>query len=125
MKTTKLFFTGIFFFLILLGLQAQNKTGVEYFKGTWDVNVSSSYGTQKMMVVITQDGDKLVGAINDDEGKELFKVNSTSVEEKQVTINFNGSQGAVDMRLRIKDENLISVSIMGGMAYGTGERQKE
>ncbi len=125
MKTTKLFFTGMFIVLISLGLQAQDKTGIDYFKGKWNVTVSSSYGNQEMVVVIEQDGDKIVGAINDAEEKELYKVNSTSVKEKAVTLNFNGSQGAVDMTLTIKDEDAITVSVMGGMATGTGERAKE
>ncbi|HPF52225.1 MAG TPA: hypothetical protein PK335_11655 [Draconibacterium sp.] len=125
MKTTKLFFTGMLLILISLGLQAQNKTGIDYFKGKWKVSVNSAYGNQEMLVVIAQDGDKVVGKINNSEGEEMYKVNSTSVKEKEATLNFNGSQGAVDMTLTVKDDDAITVSVMGGMATGTGERMKK
>ena len=125
MKTTKLLFTGMFIILLSLGLQAQTKTGIDYFKGDWKVTINSPYGNQDMVVSIAQNGDEVVGAINDSEGKDMYKVNSTKISEKQATLNFNGSQGAVDMSLTIKDDEQITVSVMGGMATGTGERKKE
>ncbi len=125
MKSTKLFFIGMLFVLISTGVQAQNKTGIEYFKGKWNVSVNSAYGKQDMVVIIEQDGDKTVGIINNAEGNELYKVNSTTVKEKQATLNFNGSQGPVTMNLAIKDEDTVTASVMGGMATGTGERLKK
>ena len=69
--------------------------------------------------------DKIISTINDSEGKELYKVEKTSIEGNRATITFIGSQGPVDMVITRKDDDHLAGDIMSGMASVTGERIME
>lgn len=103
---------------------SQTKAGFEYFKGKWNVTASSPNGDVLMVVGFEKNEDKVISKISDSDGKELFKVVSTAVGEKQATVKFIGSQGEVAMVLNRKDDNAVTGDIMDGMVPVYGERVK-
>lgn len=125
MKNLSKVIVGMFLFLLSIGLQAQTKTGFEYFKGKWNVVVKSPNGDSKIVVCFEQNDNKVVGKITDAEGKDLYKVTNTEIKEKQATVTFIGSQSPnVPLELNQKDNDHLTGSIMG-MFDADGERMKE
>jgi len=112
MKRMNVILAGIFILLSTVA-NAQTKTGFEYFKGKWSVVASAPTGDVRMIVGFEKSDTKVTATIKNPDGKELYKVLSTTVSEKQATIRFIGSQGEVDMVLNIKDENSLTGDIMG------------
>lgn len=112
MKRMNVILAGIFILLSTVA-NAQTKTGFEYFKGKWSVVASAPTGDVRMIVGFEKSDTKVTATIKNPDGKELYKVLSTTVIEKQATIRFIGSQGEVDMVLKIKDENSLTGDIMG------------
>ncbi len=104
---------------------SQTKTGFEYFRGKWNVVASSPYGDVKMVVGFEKNAEQVISTIRDSDGKEMYKVESTTVGEKQAIIKFIGSQGEVAMELNRKDDNAVTGDIMDGMVSLSGERIKE
>jgi hypothetical protein len=123
MKKGLIILTGILF-MFSVAASSQTKTGFEYFKGKWNVTASSPNGDVLMVVGFEKNEDKITSKISDSDGKELFKVVSTAVGEKQATIKFIGSQGEVAMVLNRKDDNAVTGDIMDGMVPVYGERLK-
>jgi len=123
MKKNNVIFAGIFILLSVVA-NAQTRTGFEYFKGNWSVVASSPNGDVRMIVGFEKTDDKVTGTIKDSDGKEMYKVVSTTVSEKQATIRFVGSQGEVAMVLRKEDENTVTGDIMDGIVTASGERMK-
>ncbi|NSW94525.1 MAG: hypothetical protein HPY62_07440 [Bacteroidales bacterium] len=121
MKKQSLIITGLLLLLATIA-NAQTKTGIQYFEGKWNTVVSSPYGDVKMVICFEKNNDKISSSIKDSEGKDLYKVEKTSVQEKQATITFIGSQGVVDMILTKKDEDNLTGDIMGGIASVQGTR---
>ena len=113
MKKLSFFIAGLFLFLFSLGSMAQTLTGASYFEGSWNVNVQSPIGAMDMLIDFELDGDNVVAKINDSNGDELYKVTETTITETQAIIKFIGSQGAVSLVLKSKDENNVSGSVMG------------
>jgi hypothetical protein len=125
MKKLSTIIVGMFLFLFSIGLQAQTKTGFEFFKGKWNVVVNAPNGDSKIVVCFEQKDDKVVGKITDAEGKELYKITNTEIKDKQATVTFIGSQGSdVPLELNQKDDNHVTGSIMG-MFDANGERIQE
>lgn len=124
MKKVLVILTGIML-MFSFAAKAQTLTGFEYFKGKWNVVVSSPVGDVKMIVGFDKVGDKPTATIRDTEGNEMYAVVSTDIAEKKATVKFTGSQGEVAMVLNIKEENTVTGDIMDGMAYFTGERIKQ
>jgi len=104
---------------------AQTKSGFEYFNGKWSILANGPYGEVKMVVGFEKKADKIISTINDSEGKELYKVEKTSIEGNRATITFVGSQGPVDMVITRKDDDHLAGDIMNGVASVTGERIME
>jgi len=126
MKKVNLIFAGVFFLLLSIGTNAQTKTGIDYFKGKWNVVViGAPDGDMKMVVGIELIDNNVTGSIKDSTGKELYKVTSIEINDKQVTINFTGSQDFdVPLVLGKKDDDHVTGNIMG-MFVVEGERIKE
>lgn len=122
MKNVSRVIIVILFFVITLQVQAQDSTK-DYFMGKWDVTVNGPNGEMKMVVGFEEKNNEIIGSIKDAEGKELYKVNSTTFGNESTTVNFNGSQGPVDLYLKKKDENHLTGDIMS-MFSASGERIK-
>ncbi len=120
MKNINVILAGIFILLSAVA-NAQVKTGFDYFKGKWIVVASAPNGDVQMIVGFEKTDDKVTGTIKDSDGKELYKVVRTTVNEKQATIRFIGSQGEVTMTLNKNDENTVTGDIMDGMVTISGE----
>ncbi|OFX58232.1 MAG: hypothetical protein A2066_20255 [Bacteroidetes bacterium GWB2_41_8] len=124
MKKLRFLIAGMFVFLFALATQAQPATGIEYFKGKWNVTAQGPNGDVKMVIAIDQKDGKAVGTINGTDGKELYKVVSIEVKGNSATVNFIGSQGSeVPFELTKKDDNHVTGSIMS-VFDASGERVK-
>lgn len=124
MKSVKFLIAGMFFILFTLNLVAQDKTGIDFYKGKWSIVAQGPMGDLKMMIVFDQKDGKAVSTISDSDGKELYKVVSTEIKGKTATITFIGSQGSeVPMDFQPKDDNHIFGSILSMYDF-TGERVK-
>ncbi len=77
-----------------------------------------------MVVGFERNDENVISTIKDSDGKELYKVVSTAVGEKQATVKFIGTQGEVTMVLNRKDDNALTGDIMDGMVPVSGERVK-
>lgn len=119
------FILAVLSILVSSAVSGQTKSGFDYFKGKWNVLAQGPTGDVKMVVAFELLNGKVTSTIKDSEGKDMFKVVNTSVNEKRATISFIGSQGEVDMILVRKDDDHLTGDIMSGIAYVTGERVKE
>lgn len=125
MKKFRFLIIGMFAFLFALATQAQSATGIEYFKGKWNIVAQGPNGDIKMVIGFGQKDGKAIGSISGTDGKELYKVVSTEIKGNTATVNFIGSQGSeVPFELTKKDDNHLTGSIMS-MFDTTGERIKE
>jgi len=77
-----------------------------------------------MVVGFEKNDENVISTIRDSDGKEMYKVESTTVGEKQAIVKFIGSQGEVSMVLNRKDDNAVTGDIMDGMVPVSGERVK-
>ena len=125
MKKLTMVIAGMSLFLFSIGLQAQTKTGFEYFKGKWSVVANGPNGDVKMIIEFGKTDNKITGTISDTAGKELYKVTNTEIKDKQATVTFIGSQGSeVSFEINQKDDDHITGTIMN-MVDANGERMKE
>lgn len=124
MKNVKILFL-VFSILFSVTVSAQERSEFEYFKGKWEVIASGPTGEIPMVVTFKKTEDEINATMNDDEGKEMFKVVRTSISVDKASVDFIGSQGEVTMVLRKKDENNITGDIMNGMASVSGKRIPE
>lgn len=124
MKKSVFLFTGILLVFLSIALQAQTKSGFEFYKGIWNALFDGPTGTVKMVIGFEQVDGKPVATINDTAGKELYKVVRTEIKENKATIIFIGSQGSeVDLVMNKKDDDHANCNIMG--TYSTlAERKK-
>jgi len=124
MKKGLMIFSALFF-MFSVAASSQTKAGFEYFRGKWNVVASSPYGDViKMVVGFEKNDENVISTIRDSDGKEMYKVESTTVGEKQAIVKFIGSQGEVSMVLNRKDDNAVTGDIMDGMVPVSGERVK-
>lgn len=125
MKRLSIVFIAMFLFIVNFGLNAQTKSGFDYFKGKWNVTVEGPNGETKMFIEFSKTGDTIMASIKSADGKEMYKVNRTEVKEERAVIYFTGSQGNdVDLALNKKDASKVSGVVMG-IFSATGERVKE
>jgi hypothetical protein len=125
MKKLSMIIVGMLLFLLSTGLQAQTKTGFEYFKGKWNVVANGPNGDVKMIIEFVKTDNKIMATISDTAGKELYKVTNTEIKDKQATVTFIGSQGSeVPFEINQKDDDHITGTIMN-MVDASGERIKE
>lgn len=124
MKKSVFLFAGILLVFLSLTMQAQPKSGFEFYNGKWYASFDGPMGTVKMVIGFEQADDKTIATIKDEAGKELYKVVKTEIKENQATIIFIGSQGSdVDLVMKKKDDDHADCSIMG--IYSTlAERKK-
>ena len=124
MKKFAFLLAGLLLVLSCPHMNAQDKTGIDYFKGTWNITFTGTpNGDVKMVVIIGQENGEVHAAIQDDGGKELYKVSDITISAETAVIKFVGSQGDVALTLVKSNENLVDADIMR-MFYSTGERSK-
>jgi hypothetical protein len=115
MKKSGLLIAGFYLFLFSIGLNAQTKSGYDFFAGKWNIIVTGSpQGDVKMVVNFENINNAVSASIKDSTGKDLYKVTNTEIDNDKSVITFIGSQGSdVPLTLMKKDETNITGDIMG------------
>ncbi len=115
MKKLGLLIAGLFLFIFSIGVNAQTKSGYDFFDGKWNIIIRSTpQGDVKMVVNFEKINNAVSASIEDSTGKDLYKVTNTEIDKDQAIITFIGSQSNdVPLTLRKKDETSISGDIMG------------
>ena len=124
MKKLNLFFTGILFLLLSVTVNAQTKTGADFFEGKWSVLVKGlPDGDRKMNFVLDKKEGQLTGALQDSTGKEITKLTSVELKDKTATLFFTTNGYDVNLEITKKDEDHVTGTLMG-MFDAEGERLK-
>lgn len=106
-------------------LQAQSKTGAEYFAGKWSVFIPGTpYGDLKRIYVLDKNGDGLTGIVQDGTGKEITKCSKVELKETEVTLYYQAQGNDISITLVKKDEDHVTGSVLG-VLEATGERIKQ
>jgi hypothetical protein len=115
MKKSDFLIAGFFLFISSICVNAQTKSGYDFFEGKWNIVVNSTpQGDVKMIVNFEKINNAVATSITDSTGKDLYKVTNTAFNNDQAVITFIGSQGSdVPLTLRKKDETSITGDIMG------------
>lgn len=115
MKKSALLITLVFLFIFSIGINAQTKSGYDFFAGQWNVIVEGApQGNVKMVVNFEKINNILSASIKDSTGKDLYKVTNAVIDKDQAVITFIGSQSSdVPLTLRKKDEASVTGDIMG------------
>ena len=114
MKKSGLLIAGIFLFIFSIGMNAQTKTGFDFFDGKWNVIIKSApQGDVKMVINFEKINEVVSASIKDSTEKELYKVTNTDINQDQDVITFTGSLGDVPLTLRKKDETSLEGDITG------------
>jgi hypothetical protein len=114
MKNTGLLITGLFLFIFAMNVNAQTKTGYDFFAGKWNLIIKDApQGDVKMVANFEKINEVVSSSLKDSTGKDLYKVTKTAIDNDQAIITFTGSQGDVDLKLIKKDEFNITGDIMG------------
>lgn len=129
MKKVKMFLAGALSLLLMVGANAQSKSGVDYFTGKWHVVAESAPGGGSDMTVVLERKDgKLAGTIRIGDSDA---VNFTKIEEKETVVKLyfiSSNNNDVSLKMEKKDnDNIvgeIETSVMGNFPV-TGERIKE
>ena len=124
MKKVSLVFAGLFLLLLSSNVQAQSKTGADYFTGKWNVLVKSTpNGDAKMFVLLDKKDTTLTGAIQDSTGAEISKFSKVELKENQATVYFTTQGYDVYLVMTKKDDDHVTGSMMD-MFDSEGERVK-
>ncbi|HUZ58193.1 MAG TPA: hypothetical protein VMU83_05375 [Hanamia sp.] len=124
MKPFLLIFAVLTFSLLSSNVNAQSKTGVDYFTGTWNVLVKGTpNGDARMWVVLEKKDTTMTGSVEDSTGKEISKITSVDVNDTSATVYFNAQGYDVNLEMDKKGEDHITGSLMG-MFDAVGDRVK-
>jgi len=125
MKKASLFLAGSFLLILSTNVHAQSKTGADYFKGKWNVLIKGTpNGDAKMIFVLENKNDSIVGVVQDTTGAEISKISNAELNDTSVTVYFNAQGYDVNVVMNKKDDDHVSGSLMG-MFDADGERVKE
>ena len=124
MKKLSFLLAGLFFLLFSLNVNAQSKTGTDFFAGKWSVLVKGlPDGDRKMFFALEKKEAGLTGSLQDSTGKEIAKITSIELKDQTATLNFTVNEYDVSLELTKKDEDHVTGSLMG-MFDAEGERVK-
>ena len=124
MKKVSVFFAGLFFLLLSLGVNAQAKKGADYFAGKWSVLIKGlPDGDTKMLFVLDKKEASLTGVVQDSTGKEITKITSVELKDNSLTVYFTAQGYDVNLVMDKKDEDKVTGSLMG-MFEAEGDRVK-
>lgn len=116
---------GILCLVLSVGANAQSKVGADYFKGKWSVLLKGTpNGDAKMIFVLENRNDSIVGVVQDTTGAEISKISSAELKDAEVTLYFNAQGYDVNLLLTKKDDDHATGSLMN-MFDAEGERIKE
>lgn len=125
MKKVTTILSGLFLLLLSLNVNAQSKAGADYFKGKWSVLLKGTpQGDAKMIFVLENRNDSIVGVVQDTAGAEISKISSAELKDTEVTLYFNAQGYDVNLLLTKKDDDHTTGSLMS-MFDAEGERIKE
>jgi len=125
MKKLSLFFAGVFSLLLSINVNAQSKTGADYFKGKWSVLLKGTPGGDaKMTFILENKSDSIRGVVQDTTGAEVSKITNAELKDNEVTLYFNAQGYDVNLLLKKKDDDHVTGSLMG-MFDAEGIRIKE
>ena len=125
MKKVNVFFTGVVILLLSISINAQAKTGADYFEGKWDVVVKGTpSGDAQMLLTLENVDGKPSGTISLDAQSEPQKLSSVTVSENSLTVYFSASGYDVFLTMKIIDDDHIDGTMMG-MFTANGVRNIE
>jgi len=81
-------------------------------------------GDAKMIFVLENKNDSIVGVVQDTTGAEISKISNAELNDTSVTVYFNAQGYDVNVVMNKKDDDHVSGSLMG-MFDADGERIKE
>lgn len=115
---------GIFALLLSFHVNAQSKTGADYFAGKWSVLVKGlPDGDTKMIFVLEKKDTAMIGAVQDSTGKEIAKIDKVDLKDTTATVYFTAQGYDVNLVMNKKDEDHITGNLMG-MFDAEGDRVK-
>ena len=124
MKSIYLLMTGVFLLLLATNINAQSKTGADYFAGKWKVLISGTpYGDLKRVYVLEKKESSLNGIVQDSTGKEIARCSKVEVQDNQVTLYYQAMGNDVSITLIRKDDDHVSGSVLNTFE-AQGERIK-
>lgn len=125
MKKLMAIITGFFLLIVSFTVNAQPKTGADYFAGKWNVLVKGlPQGDAKMIFVLEKKDATLTGTVQDSSGKEISKIDKVEISGDKATLYFNAEGYDVNLEMNKKDDDHVSGSLMG-MFDAEGERVKD
>ena len=125
MKKASVFLAGLFFLMLSVNVNAQSKTGAAYFTGKWSVLIKGTpNGDAKMIFVLENKNDSIVGAVQDSTGTEISKISSVELTDTSATVYFTAQGYDVNVVMNKKDDDHVTGSLMG-MFDADGERIKD
>ena len=124
MKKLTSLLAGLFFLVLSMKADAQEKTGADYFAGKWNVVVKGTpSGDRKMVFALDKTENTIAGEVQDTTGKVLSKIVKAEVSANSITVYFSMNDHDASLDLTKKDEDHASGSAMG-MFDAEAERVK-
>lgn len=112
------------FLVLVVSLNAQSKTGADFFAGKWKVMIPGTpYGDLKRIYVLEKKDNDLTGIVQDSTGKEITKCSRIEVKESEVVLYYHSLGNDVILSLVKKDDDHVTGNMLG-MFNATGERIK-
>jgi hypothetical protein len=125
MKNLLPFFTGFFFILASFNVNAQSKTGTDYFAGKWSVLLKGvPGGDTKLIFILEKKDSSITGIVQDTTGNEVSKITNAELKENEITLYFTAQGYDVNLLLTKKDEDHVTGSLMS-MFEAEGVRMKD
>lgn len=125
MKKLSSVFAGLFLLLLSSGVNAQSKTGADYFAGKWSVLLKGlPNGDSKMIFELEKKDATITGVVKDTTGAEISKITSVELKDTEITLYFTTQGYDVNLLLKKKDEDHVTGSLMT-MFDAEGERIKQ
>ena len=93
MKKMGFFFAGLVCLLLSLNVNAQSKTGAEYFSGKWSVLLKGlPDGDRKLVFVLESKDSTMAGSVQDPTGTEIATISSAELKDEIVRSSLNSPQ---------------------------------
>jgi len=124
MKKINSIVPGLLFLLLTIGVNAQTKTGADFFAGKWKVLIAGTpYGDLKRIYLLEKNDNTLTGIVQDSTGKEITKCSRVEVKDNEVTLYYQAMGNDVSITLIKQDDDHVTGSVLGQFDV-KGERIK-
>lgn len=125
MKRLGQLFFGLSILLLSSTVNAQSKTGADYFEGKWSVLVKGlPNGDTKMIFVLEKKDTSMTGVVQDSTGTLIAKLDRVELTPTSATVYFSAQGYDVNLVMNKKDDDHITGSLMG-MFDAEGDRVKK